>query len=194
IKQVPSGENCSGKASLSGVPAGRRRDDALSLPERVRAMASFTRRHFGALSTAGALGLVLTACGTSSADTDAAAGEECAAAATVEVEDNHGTETVEGPPESAVATDNRTIEVLADWGVTHTAAASALMPSTNPLKDDESIIDLGNHREPDLEAVRSEERRVGKECREPCSARLDKQDRTRNNDHKDQHQKYTRQS
>ncbi len=27
------------------------------------------------------------------------------------------------------------------------------MPSTNPLKDDESIIDLGSHNEPDLEAV-----------------------------------------
>ena len=116
-------------------------------------MASFTRRHFGALSTAGALGLVLTACGTSSGESDAAAGEKSAAAGTVEVEDNNGTQTVEVPPESVVATDNRTFEVLADWGVTLTAAARALMPSTNPLKDDESIIDLGNHREPDLEAV-----------------------------------------
>ena len=52
-----------------------------------------------------------------------------------------------------VATDNRTFETLADWGVTLTAAARTLMPSTNPYKDDESIIDLGNHREPDLEAV-----------------------------------------
>src|SRR5699024_5334511 len=109
-------------------------------------MASFTRRHFGALSTAGALGLVLTACGTSSGETDAAAGGESATVGTVEIEDNNGTQTVEVPPASVVATDNRTFEALADWGVTLTAAARTLMPTTNPLKDDESITDLGSHR------------------------------------------------
>lgn len=114
-------------------------------------MAPFTRRHFGALSTAGALGLVLTACGTSSGET--AAGDGAGAAETVEVEDNNGTQSIQLPPASVVATDNRTFETLADWGVTLTAAARTLMPSTNPLKDDESIIDLGSHREPDLEAV-----------------------------------------
>lgn len=119
-------------------------------------MAAFTRRHFGALSAAGALGLVLTACGTS---TDAADGSKAsdgssdAAASTVQVEDNNGPQTIQTPPRSVVATDNRTFETLADWGVTLTAAARTLMPSTNPLKDDESIIDLGSHREPDLEAV-----------------------------------------
>ncbi|MGO1409641.1 MAG: siderophore ABC transporter substrate-binding protein [Brachybacterium sp.] len=116
-------------------------------------MTSFTRRHFGALSTAGALGLVLTACGASTGEADADAGDEGAAEGTVEVEDNNGTQTVQLPPASVVATDNRTFETLADWGVALTAAARTLMPSTNPLKDDESIIDLGSHREPDLEAV-----------------------------------------
>ena len=116
-------------------------------------MAPFTRRHFGALSTAGALGLVLTACGASVGETEAGAGGEAESAGTVEVEDNNGALTVQIPPASVVATDNRTFETLADWGVTLTAAARTLMPSTNPLKDDESIIDLGSHREPDLEAV-----------------------------------------
>ncbi|MGO1569415.1 MAG: siderophore ABC transporter substrate-binding protein, partial [Brachybacterium sp.] len=114
---------------------------------------SFTRRHFGALSTAGALGLVLTACGTSADETGAGAADEVAAEGTVEVEDNNGTQTVETPPASVVATDNRTFETLSDWGITLSAASRALMPTTNPLKDDESIIDLGLHREPDLEAV-----------------------------------------
>jgi iron complex transport system substrate-binding protein len=104
-------------------------------------MTAITRRHLGALSAVGAIGLALTACGAE------------AAAGTVEVEDNNGTQTVEVPPASVVATDNRTFETLADWGVTLTAASRALMPTTNPLKEDESIIDLGNHREPDLEAV-----------------------------------------
>ncbi|AXK46450.1 siderophore ABC transporter substrate-binding protein [Brachybacterium saurashtrense] len=115
-------------------------------------MTSFSRRHFGALSAAGALGLALTACGTDSVS-DAAAGTEADAAGTVEVEDNNGTQTVTTPPASVVATDNRTFETLADWGITLTAAARALMPTTNPYKDDESIIDLGLHTEPDLEAV-----------------------------------------
>lgn len=116
-------------------------------------MTSFTRRHFGALSTAGALGLVLTACGTSADETGAGAAHEVAAEGTVEVEDNNGTQTVETPPASVVATDNRTFETLSDWGITLSAASRALMPTTNPLKDDESIIDLGLHHEPDLEAV-----------------------------------------
>src|SRR5699024_3357563 len=120
-------------------------------------MASFTRRHFGALSTAGALGLVLTACGTSSGESDAAAGKESAAAGTVEVEDNNGTQTVEVPPESVVATDIRTFEVLADWGVTRTAAARTIAPSIEPLSVDESIIDMGNHRQLDLETVSAAE-------------------------------------
>ncbi|MFI8777811.1 siderophore ABC transporter substrate-binding protein [Brachybacterium paraconglomeratum] len=121
-------------------------------------MSAFTRRSFGALSAAGVLGLALTACGGSGdgAATDTGAGASDAGGAeagTVEVEDNNGTQTVQVPPSSVVATDNRTFETLEDWGVTLTAAARTLMPSTNPLKEDESIIDLGNHREPDLEAV-----------------------------------------
>ncbi|MGP9536509.1 siderophore ABC transporter substrate-binding protein [Brachybacterium sp. AOP43-C2-M15] len=119
-------------------------------------MTSFTRRGFGALSAVGALGLALTACGGSASDTDAAdveAADGEGGEGTIEIEDNNGPQTVQVPPASVVATDNRTFETLADWGVTLTAAARALMPSTNPMRDDESIIDLGNHREPDLEAV-----------------------------------------
>ncbi|MFC7457430.1 siderophore ABC transporter substrate-binding protein [Brachybacterium sp. GCM10030267] len=114
-----------------------------------------SRRHFSALSTAGALGVVLTACGgsTQAADGGASDGGDSGAAGTVEIEDNNGTQTVQTPPASVVATDNRTFETLQDWDVTLTAAARALMPTTISYRDDESIIDLGNHREPDLEAV-----------------------------------------
>lgn len=76
-----------------------------------------------------------------------------ATASTVEIEDNYGTQTVDTPPESVVATDNRTFETLADWDVELEAAPRALMPDTVPYVDDESVTDLGNHREPDLEAV-----------------------------------------
>ncbi|GAA1313231.1 MAG: siderophore ABC transporter substrate-binding protein [Brachybacterium tyrofermentans] len=118
-------------------------------------MTSFSRRHFGAASAAGALGLVLTACGGSAGAGDGGAADAAGEnpADTVEIEDNNGTQAVQTPPKSVVATDNRTFETLESWDVTLTAAARALMPTTNSYRDDESIIDLGNHREPDLEAV-----------------------------------------
>ncbi len=95
--------------------------------------------------------LALTAC--SGAQGGETASAEPSAAATVEVEDNYGTQTVEAPPASVVATDNRTFETLAEWGVELAAAPRALMPDTIAYADDESVTDLGNHREPDLEAV-----------------------------------------
>ena len=124
-------------------------------------MTPISRRLFGATSVAATLGLALTACG---GPTDGASGNGSGAggagsdaggaeAGTVEVEDNNGTHTVEVPPKSVVATDNRTFETLEAWGVTLTAAARTLMPASNSYKDDESIIDLGSHREPKLEAV-----------------------------------------
>lgn len=74
-------------------------------------------------------------------------------ATTVTVEDNFGTQTVTVPPKSVVATDNSTFETLDTWGVPLTAGAVTLMPNTISYTEDESIIDLGSHREPNLEAV-----------------------------------------
>ncbi|WP_314034381.1 ABC transporter substrate-binding protein [Dietzia sp. CH92] len=107
-----------------------------------------TRVRIGAVL--GALALGLTACG-SDADVENTAAE--GETTTIEVEDNNGTQTVTIPPQSVVATDNRTFETLADWGVELKAGAVSLMPKTIAYKTDESIIDLGSHREPDLEAV-----------------------------------------
>ncbi|MDO5661097.1 MAG: ABC transporter substrate-binding protein [Brachybacterium sp.] len=114
-------------------------------------MTRLSRRHLG-LTAAGALGLALTACGGAAGSNteQAAAGS---GADTIDIEDNHGTQRVPVPPSAVVATDNRTFETLYDWGVTLAAAPRALMPTTIGYQDDESIVDLGNHREPDLEAV-----------------------------------------
>ncbi|MGM7669060.1 siderophore ABC transporter substrate-binding protein [Microbacterium sp. A93] len=71
----------------------------------------------------------------------------------VTVEDNNGTHTLDLPLTSVVATDNRTFETLESWGVELTAAAVSLMPNTISYTEDASIIDLGSHREPNLEAV-----------------------------------------
>lgn len=109
-------------------------------------------------ATLAASALVLTACGSdSAADSPQAAGtgaeEGATAASSVEIEDNNGTHTIALPPQSVVATDNRTFETLDAWGIELTAAAVALMPKGLSYVEDSSVVDLGNHREPDLEAV-----------------------------------------
>ncbi|MFV0526168.1 MAG: siderophore ABC transporter substrate-binding protein [Acidimicrobiales bacterium] len=115
--------------------------------------------------------LALASCGSSGEETEAADSTVTTGAAasnettgdpettdeagttTIEVEDNFGVQTVSVPPRSVVATDNRTFETLSDWGIELSAAAVALMPDTIAYTQDDTIIDLGNHNEPDLEAV-----------------------------------------
>ncbi|MBS9374997.1 siderophore ABC transporter substrate-binding protein [Rhodococcus sp. B50] len=90
----------------------------------------------------------LTAC-----SSDPATESSDTAATTVTVEDNFGTQTVTVPPRSVVATDNGTFETLDTWGVSLAAGAVSLMPKTISYTEDDSIVDLGSHREPNLEAV-----------------------------------------
>ncbi|SRR5690606_34319000 len=118
-------------------------------------IASLVRRPARLAGAAVVAALALTACGgADAADTDTGTGTGTeGTATTVEVEDNNGVHTVTTPPRSVVVTDNRTFETLADWGVEPTAAAVALMPDTVTFANQDSVIDLGNHREPDLEAV-----------------------------------------
>lgn len=110
---------------------------------------AFSRIGLGAL--VGALAITLTACSTSASVETAP--ESSSSPASVQVEDNNGTQTIATPPKSVVATDNRTFETLDSWGIELSAAAVSLMPSTISYTTDESIIDLGSHREPNLEAV-----------------------------------------
>lgn len=98
----------------------------------------------------GALAVVaLAGCSTTATESDT----EDTSAGTVTVEDNFGEQTVTVPPRSVVATDNSTFETLDTWGVELSAGAVSLMPSTIGYSDDESIVNLGSHREPNLEAV-----------------------------------------
>ena len=99
-------------------------------------MTSISRRRLGALSVATTVGLALTACGgTTESGQGAVAGGSGSDAGgagegTVEVEDNNGTHTVEVPPKSVVATDNRTFETLCEWDVELAAAPKPLLPET----------------------------------------------------------------
>ncbi|WP_066186572.1 siderophore ABC transporter substrate-binding protein [Gracilibacillus timonensis] len=108
--------------------------------------------------------LVLVACGDSSnedegnasQDNDSAETEETDGAsedATVEITDAHGTVTVPVNPENVVALDSRAFETLSDWGIELAAAPRDLIPEDIPYSSDESIENIGNHREPNLELI-----------------------------------------
>jgi iron complex transport system substrate-binding protein len=118
-------------------------------------MTTITRRSLGLAASAGTLGLLATACSGPADTDDAVSGgsDGGGKAGSVTIEDNNGTHEVPKPPKSVVATDNNSFQTLSDWGIQLTAAARALMPSTIPEKDDDDIVDLGLHIEPDLEAV-----------------------------------------
>ncbi|GAA1406234.1 iron ABC transporter substrate-binding protein [Glutamicibacter uratoxydans] len=109
-------------------------------------MASMKLRAAALLSIAA---LSLTACGS----TNSSASENTASGKTVTITDNDGEKTVPAEAKSVVATDNRTFETLSDWGVELKAGAVSLMPETIEYTKNKDIIDLGSHREPNLEAV-----------------------------------------
>ena len=72
---------------------------------------------------------------------------------TVEITDVDGTVTVPVNPKNVVALDNRTFETLSDWGIELAAAPKGVMPADSPYVADESVQDIGNHREPNLEII-----------------------------------------
>ena len=72
---------------------------------------------------------------------------------TVEINDIHGPVTVPVNPQKVISLDNRTYETLSDWGIELVAAPKGVMPADSPYVADESVLDIGNHREPNLEII-----------------------------------------
>lgn len=72
---------------------------------------------------------------------------------TVKIKDLTGELEVRKNPKKVAALDNRTFETLENWGIKLVAAPKAVMPATSGYKTDETIADIGNHREPNLEAL-----------------------------------------
>lgn len=100
------------------------------------------------LALAAAVGLA----GCSSSDAPAA--ETTTPAVTeVTIVDNNGEHTISTPPVSVVALDNRTFQTLSDWGIELSAAAVSLMPDTIAYVENDSIVDIGTHGDPNLEAI-----------------------------------------
>lgn len=80
--------------------------------------------------------------------------DQAAGASAVTVDDNHGSIEVPVAPERVVALDNTTFQTLSDWGVTLVAAPKPLMYDLWPsLSGGDDVLDVGLHREPDIEAV-----------------------------------------
>lgn len=99
--------------------------------------------------------LIFAACtntGDKEDETDPASSEP-AEAVTVEITDAHGTHTIPVNPKNVVALDNRTFETLSDWGVKLAAGPKAVMPEDLSYASDDSVQDIGNHREPNLEVI-----------------------------------------
>lgn len=95
--------------------------------------------------------LILTGCSNTPASTPSEGdGNEVT---TVEITDIHGTVSVPVNPEKVVALDNRTFETLSDWGIQLVAAPKDVMPEGSPYIADESVQNIGNHREPNLELI-----------------------------------------
>lgn len=104
-----------------------------------------------------AFALMATACSNSSnesvkTDTNEQV-NETAEVLTVEITDVHGTVIVPVNPKNVVALDNRTFETLFDWGIELAAVPKGVMPADSPYVSDESVQDIGNHREPNLELI-----------------------------------------
>ncbi|SDL58131.1 iron complex transport system substrate-binding protein [Corynebacterium mycetoides] len=114
-------------------------------------MTRFSARALAATVVAAA-SLALASCSTSEQETTTSTA--AAESQTVTVEDNEGVKEVPSPAQRVVALDNRSFEILDTWGIEPVAAPRALVPVTIPgIGDNENIVDIGNHREPNLEAI-----------------------------------------
>ena len=104
---------------------------------------------------ASAASLLLAAALTLSACSSAAPAEqEKPASGTVTITDNHGEVEVPVNPARVVALDNTVLDTLSDWDVELVAAPKGVMGSAWPeYTDDKEVLDVGNHREPNLEVI-----------------------------------------
>ncbi|MHA3684613.1 siderophore ABC transporter substrate-binding protein [Leucobacter sp. HY1908] len=108
-----------------------------------------------AASTALLLTAGLAACAPTDAGTSAAQQpSDAEPAGVVSITDNHGVIEVPVNPQRVVALDNTAFDTLTEWDVELVAAPKGVMGSVWPgYTDDDAVLDVGNHREPDLEMI-----------------------------------------
>ncbi|MEJ5929225.1 ABC transporter substrate-binding protein [Corynebacterium sp. H128] len=101
---------------------------------------------FRVAAVVSAAAMALTACGSATSSD-----QDQASAKTVAITDNYGTQEVPSPPKSVVSVVNRSFETLQDWGVELKAVSKGIVPTTLSYRTDDRALDLGSHREPNLE-------------------------------------------
>lgn len=111
------------------------------------------RRLTAAVPVALASLLVLSACASTPAATETTAPADAADYYPVTVTDLGGNEVTIDSADSVALTDNRFFQLAADWDLPITVAPRDLMSANNPLKDDETILNIGTHGEPDYEQI-----------------------------------------
>ncbi len=117
------------------------------------AIAAVTALMLSACSSSPAPNSTVAESSQSSAPAESTTAAEPEKALTVEINDVHGTVTVPVNPKNVISLDNRTFETLSDWGIVLAAAPKGVMPADSPYVLDESVLDIGNHREPNLEII-----------------------------------------
>ena len=106
------------------------------------------------LVTLVSVSISLTACGSANSQpSDPAGASQSAGATTVTIQDNRGSVTIPVPAKSVIVTDNRLFQPLQEWGVKLSAAPQEIIAKGSPYKTDSSIVNLGDHREPNMEAA-----------------------------------------
>ncbi len=104
----------------------------------------------GLLTIAGIF--LLTACGPTREEEDLSK-DNMENREVVIITDVHGEVEVPLRPKKVVALDNRTFETLWDWGIDLVAVPKDVMPGDSPYVKDENVLNIGNHREPNLEII-----------------------------------------
>ena len=111
-----------------------------------------SRKIPAAFALIAAAGLALGGCGSTTGGDSTSTGAE-SHTSSVTIEDNRGSVDVALPVQRAASADNRTFEVLAQWEVPLVAVPKGLVPSTVTAYSGDDVVDLKDHKEPDLEKL-----------------------------------------
>lgn len=115
-------------------------------------MKNLKRKSTLSVALGACLALVLTAC--SSADGTNPQSTPDGEPSVVTITDNHGSIELPVNPQRVVALDNTVFQTLADWNIELQAAPKAVIGDLWPqYSDNEAVLDVGSHGEPQLEAV-----------------------------------------
>ena len=116
---------------------------------------SRTTTSLAAIAAIAALGLAACTSGTTSSQSSASSSSTTQAtqASSVTIDANDGPVDIKLPVTRAASLDNRTFEVLEQWGVPLVAVPKQQIPSTVTAYNGDDIADVGMHRDPNLEAL-----------------------------------------